>query len=195
MGFAGGGGGALFMDGRMFSKARIVASRRSRRAAPPPTVGDDLVCRFVGHRWVADRMTAGSSTVTIPGCTCVDFPSTLNQTVTVADASGTLLPCVYTNQPAPDWLVWPQPTTFLSPKLVEPLTNSTYSYQFYCLVGYYVVRKVYWPDVQFPSGRVGPPVWRFFPSSLFGNSCSPFRMVNGAALAGLPQQIGLKVQG
>jgi hypothetical protein len=136
----------------------------------------------------------GTTGVTIPGCTCQDIPATLYQTVTLVDASGTLLPCTYTDQPAPAWLVWPQPTTFLSPKLVEPLTNSTYSYQFYCLVGYYVVRKVYWPDAQFPTGRVGPPVWRYFPSPRFGNTCVPFRMVNGAALSGLPQQIGLKVQ-
>ena len=48
-----------------------------------PSAGDDLICRFVENRWVAERYGATSPPPppppppTIPGCTCTSIPATL----------------------------------------------------------------------------------------------------------------------
>ena len=129
----------------------------------------------------------------ITGCPCAGIPTTLHQTLAQDDSSGTLFPCTYTWQTAPSWLGWPQANTFLSEVFTEPVTEYVYMYQFYCVLGAYLVRKVYPPGVNFPSGHGGPGIWRWIPG-FNGNTCSPFRMVAGNSLIGLPLSIGLKVQ-
>jgi hypothetical protein len=42
-----------------------------------PVAGDDLVCRFIGHRWVADPIGGAG----ITACTCTSLPASLTLTV------------------------------------------------------------------------------------------------------------------
>ena len=108
--------------------------------------------------------------------------------------TGSIFPCTYTYQLAPAWMNWPQQGTFLSEEFFEASTNSRFRHQFYCLLGFYLVRKAYSPGNLYPQGGVGPAIWRFLPNSRIGNVCSPFAMVSGNSLIGLASSLGVKVR-
>lgn len=67
--------------------------------------GDDLVCRFVGDRWVAERMTSGSGSgpVNLPGCPCTAVPRTLVMTLNnpvANNINNTWHSCTFLYQPS-----------------------------------------------------------------------------------------------
>src|SRR4051794_33407826 len=44
----------------------------------PPVAGDALICRFIGHRWVADPLVRSGSGIVIAGCACASIPNVLH---------------------------------------------------------------------------------------------------------------------
>ncbi|HWE38558.1 MAG TPA: hypothetical protein VG406_18450, partial [Isosphaeraceae bacterium] len=69
-----------------------------------PVAGDDLVCRWVDFRWVADSGPAavGSPPVSIPGCACTSIPAVLSMiSANPACAAGMFQSCTLVYGPIP----------------------------------------------------------------------------------------------
>ena len=102
-----------------------------------PREGDDLICRFVGHRWVAEKMTGSRpSTVDLGNCLCEFVPAVL--TMYSADTSsdgGMFQDCTLSYGPTPAEFA---PLSlgdecFLSNQsFVEAQSGYPFRYYFYC---------------------------------------------------------------
>lgn len=155
------------------------------------SAGDDLICRFVGNRWVAERFGATSPPppppppATIPGCNCTAIPTTLHMS-----SSG---PCVPSDFQACTLQWGPTPPEFSSLGLGascflstdvfnDPFTGGTFRYTLGCDTIYFRLSRVYEPTAFGPAyhdsviytWRVGDP----------GNSCAPFLLSAGTIYPG-----------
>ena len=106
-----------------------------------PSSGDDLICRFIENRWVAERYGATSPPPppppppTIPGCTCTSIPATLQMS-----SAG---PCVPSDFQACTLQWGPTPAEFAALSLgascflstqvfSDPFTGGTFRYNLSC---------------------------------------------------------------
>jgi hypothetical protein len=153
----------------------------------PPLAGDYLICRFVGNRWVADRMgKASSGGIVIPGCACPSSPATLHVAVSRPDATSlTLQPCTLFWGPTPAGLLplAVGANSYLSStSFTDTSTGDQFWYHFNCYVGYYALTRVY------VTSQYGSPyrdLIRYrWPIGAGGNSCKPFLMASGQLYLG-----------
>ena len=159
-----------------------------------PSAGDDLVCRFVENRWVAERYGAASPPpppppppppASIPGCTCSAIPAVITMS-----SSG---PCVPSDFQACtiEWQATPSDFSglalgaycFLSTETFDdPYTGGTFQYNLSCDTIYFRLSRVYhstsygpaYQDAATYTWRIGDP----------GNSCSPFLLSGGTIYPG-----------
>lgn len=152
-----------------------------------PALGDDLICRRVRHRWVAERK--GSAPVLIGpgnilGCPCQALPARIAiHPLSEGCDGGTFYS---------DTLVWqPRPAAYASLGTLDPgyygtgtfLDGAGSSFQFFftCSHGDFTLGRLY----------PGPPAildsvrWSW-PIGVPGNSCSPFSLTVGTAADGAP---------
>ena len=153
-----------------------------------PATGDSLVCRFVNHRWVAERSgNAGglNNLITIPTCSC-PVPTSLRMT----SASTT---CNY-GMFQDATLTWQAPPACFAPlNIVSNIFMSTttfndvfgnvpFYYYLYCQYNQFFLTRIYctspygspYRDAALYSWLIGG----------YGNNCSPFYLHNGAAFPG-----------
>ncbi len=151
--------------------------------------GDDLICRFVGHRWVATRGTRsglGGPMVSVPDCSCAPIPATL--TMTSLDPtcnSGMFLDATlqYGDTPAGLSGLGLGPQCFLSTEgFAEPATGDIFYYHFYCDGSAFGLTRVY-ADSVFGSPFRESELYRW-PIGATGNSCSPLLLASGSAFVG-----------
>ncbi len=147
-----------------------------------PAVNDDLVCRFVGNRWVAERFGAkgnGDGGATIRGCACVTIPTVLHMSVS-GPCEGVFQPCVIQYGPTPANLsglnlganCFLSTTTF-----VDDFSGIGYRYNLQCDTIFFRLSRVYLPsayggafhDSSIYSWSIGQP----------GNTCHPFLLSTG----------------
>ena len=146
-----------------------------------PAIGDDLVCRFSGSRWVAEHFggRSGGGGASIPGCACVSIPATLHMNAS-GPCDGVFQPCVLQYGPTPGDLsnINLGANCFLSTgTFVDDFSGLTYRYNFECDTIFFRLSRVYLPgasggafhDSSIYSWSIGQP----------GNSCSPFLLSSG----------------
>jgi hypothetical protein len=153
-----------------------------------PAAGDNLVCRFVGHRWVAERMKGGGHgpVVTIPGCPCQAIPTTLTMTSSAPLSNNQILQSATLQWgPTPPGLspLGIGSSSFLSTTTFTDITTGDqFWYNLYCSLGYYVVTRVY------AVSQYGSPyrdVVRYkWLIGFGGNTCQPFMLINGQIFPG-----------
>ena len=155
-----------------------------------PSAGDDLICRFVENRWVAERYGATPPPpppppVTIPGCNCTAIPTTLH-----LSSSG---PCVPSDFQACTitWMATPPEFSglllgdycFLSTDIFDdPFTGGTFRYALSCDTIFFRLSRIYEPTDFGPAFHDSPIyTWQISSSS---NSCSPFLLSSGTIYPG-----------
>lgn len=156
--------------------------------AMAPVAGDDLVCRFVGNRWVAEYSAAGpgDDTVVVPGCPCVSSPRVLqmsvshplsnnrifqNATIEYRTIPEALLPLGVGGEGYLSTLTYP-----------DLISGDQFWYFLTCNLGYYTLTRVY------ATSSYGSPYrdlvrYRWL-IGLSGNTCQPFLLSNGAIFSG-----------
>lgn len=155
-----------------------------------PSAGDDLICRFVENRWVAERYGASPPPPpppppTIPGCSCATIPTTLQMS-----SSG---PCVPSDFQACTLEWGPTPAEFASINLgancflstqvfSDPFTGGTFRYNLSCDTVFFRLSRVYEPSPDGPAFRDSATyTWQMGAN---GNSCSPFLLASGTIYPG-----------
>lgn len=179
-----GGAGGFSIDNSATVPVYLVGPR-------PAQPGDMLLCRFIGHRWVAERSGTSQTTHTLVGCPCAAIPSSLYLHVQ--------------NAPPPfvTRLVWPATITWqtkpadlhvyniASPGYFSDVYQgiahlsdgtayvaSTFRYYFSCSLGFYVVSGLFTDGS--PGGYPGSfPIMQWL-IGLGGNTCTPFNLPSGS---------------
>ena len=152
-----------------------------------PALGDDLICRFAGHRWVAERFggqAGGGGGPSIPGCACVTVPAVLHMSSS-GPCDGVFQPCVLQYGPTPAYLsgINLGANCFLSTAtFTDAFSGIQYLYNIECDTIFFHLSRVYLPsanggayhDSSIYSWSIGQP----------GNTCSPFLLSNGYIYTG-----------
>ncbi len=147
-----------------------------------PSVGDELVCRFVNHRWVAERYGHHSGVVVgvIPGCACVQIPSPLHLSSTGPCGDGTFPACVFQFGPTPPELTGLDlgANCFLSNEtFTDSYSGAPYRLHLGCDTIFIRLSRVFLPsalgdafhDATIYAWSIGQP----------GNTCHPFLLSTG----------------
>ena len=150
------------------------------------TVGDYLVCRFVGNRWAAERMGGGNAAVVIPGCPCSSSPAVLYMTSSNPNSNNHILQSavlVYGPTPAGLLPLAIGESSYLSTTTFTDFsTGDQFWYYLSCYLGYYVLTRVYATSLY---GSPYRDATRYrWAAGYPGNSCAPFLLANGQIFSG-----------
>ena len=155
-----------------------------------PAVGDDLICRSVGDRWVAERRGKGSGTptgggVALAGCSCGTVPPTLHLSISGTCLAGDFEPCTLSYGPTPAEFAPLNlgASCFLSAEtFTDAYTGQPYRVFFGCDASQFRISRVYLPhDQQGPYRDATSYTWAI---GLAGNSCSPLLLAAGTIYPG-----------
>lgn len=154
-----------------------------------PVAGDDLVCRFVGHRWVAE-CCASASGITLGGCPCAGIATTLHLDAPApgghpyvdADLTWQAIPANVTGPNTAGVIIGTEGffSAVLTNPIYSPPINNIQTYRWYlrCLSGYYSLYFLVVTDSAL--GGSVPYVWTgtFIDRYIIGgaNTCSPFSL-------------------
>ncbi len=154
-----------------------------------PAQGDFLVCRFVDHRWVAERGTSssGGSTppITIPSCYC---PVPPKLAMTSSDPScnyGMFQPCTISYQATPSWAadLGLGPMIFLSDRAFDdPIEGYPFYYFLYCQSNQFNLTRLY-PMSSYGSAYRDALLYSWLLGG-YANSCNPFSLDGGNPFPG-----------
>jgi hypothetical protein len=156
--------------------------------------GDNLVCRFVDNRWVAERFsvtTPGGSIGTIPYCFCSPMPASL--TMTSADEScngGMFQSCSIQYGPTPEVFLplGLAANTYMSTEsFPDPIEGGArFYYLLLCLYDHFELTRVY-PSSPFsvpPGNPARDGVLYSWNIGGYLNTCSPFHLDFGTPFLG-----------
>lgn len=153
--------------------------------------GDLLVCRFVDHRWVAER-GGGSGIIdpghgTIPNCFCTDIPGTLTMTSADPNCNYRMFQsCTIQWQDTPAWAARLNlgPKIFLSTtSFADPVAgDAEFYYYLTCQYNQFSLTRLY-PTSPFGSPYRDGILYTWLVGG-YGNTCSPFHLDNGMAFPG-----------
>ncbi|MFO0909972.1 MAG: hypothetical protein U0794_16755 [Isosphaeraceae bacterium] len=153
--------------------------------------GDMLICRFLDHRWVADRMaTRVSDGIVVTGCPCSGgsagtTPATLFMHVTHPELNFEYFrSCTLEYQPTPAVyapLGIGANNHFSRETFVDSLSGESFRYLFRCELGLYVLRMVFAVSaVASPAMTAVLYQWLIgFPGNHCGFPGNPFLLSNG----------------
>lgn len=150
--------------------------------------GDDLICRFVAHRWVATRGTraGGGPMVSLPDCSCAPIPATLTMTSLDPTCNSGMFRSAtlqYGDTPAELAALGLGDQCFLSTEgFADTATGDVFFYHFYCDSGVFALTRVY-ADSIFGSPFREAELYRW-PVAAAGNSCSPLLLTEGTPFLG-----------
>jgi hypothetical protein len=152
-----------------------------------PSPNDDVLCHYVNHRWVAERMGNNlSETISIPGCLCTATPGILHVTSTNTTSDGGMFQncdLVYVQTP-PEYSQLPLGNyIFLSDRLfTDTHTGDAFRYYFTCNISLFTLTRLFVMSV-FGSVFMESPryTWLMFAP---GNTCTPFLLSNGQIFSG-----------
>lgn len=174
-----GGSGVLVVDASRSFLAYLVGSA-------PAVTGDYLLCRFIGNRWVAERMGHAASTkINLVGCPC-QVPSTLTMSVQNASMNANIF-----QNATIQWMVVPPALAalqlgtyaFLSTaQFTDNLSTDQFRYQLFCSGGFFSITRVY-EQSEFGSPFREAYRYRWLPG-LYGGTCTPFLFPQGQVFQG-----------
>ncbi|WP_435010384.1 hypothetical protein P12x_001647 [Tundrisphaera lichenicola] len=155
-----------------------------------PSTGENLICRFVDHRWVAERqkVRTGSSTFgTIPNCSCNTIPATLSMISPDPNCNYRMFQsCTLQYGPTPPVFA---PlnlgvNSFLSTQdFPDPVAgNARFYYYLTCQYNQISLTRVY-QNSPFGSPYRDGVLYTWLVGNV-GNSCSPFKLSKGQAFPG-----------
>ncbi|GAC1321998.1 MAG: hypothetical protein NVSMB14_16910 [Isosphaeraceae bacterium] len=153
-----------------------------------PSVGDLLVCRFVGDRWVAESSFAAMPPgVNLSGCSCLGLPTTLYMTSANPSCNGGMFQSctiVYQTTPVVYSALNLGAQCFLSSQSFIDLNNNTFQYYFYCQGNQFNLGRVYASSL-YGSPYLDPAryIWKIGSTSP-GNTCWPLLLTNGQIFVG-----------
>lgn len=152
-----------------------------------PVAGEYLICRFMGNRWVAERMTPQSThKVFLPGCPCTQLPQTLHMSVSRPETNNHIFQaCTLQYGPTPAGLapLALGPFSFLSAATFsDDFSSEQFWYYFTCFQGYYMLSRLYLSSVfGSPYRDTTRYTWAIgYP----GNTCIPLLLSNGVIFTG-----------
>jgi hypothetical protein len=156
-----------------------------------PATGDDLVCRFVDYRWVAERVTGGTpdggKVGVIPNCFCTAIPATLAMTSADPNCNfGMFQSCSIRWGPTPEEFapLAIGENSFLSTEsFPDPITNGAlFRYLLVCQFNQFSLTRLY-PESPFGSPYRDGVLYSWLIGAT-GNTCVPFHLDNGRAFPG-----------
>jgi hypothetical protein len=179
-----GGSPTLVADATITALVCVIGTK-----APPS--GDDLICRFVENRWVAERYGASSPPppppppVTITGCTCTAIPTTLQMSSSGPCVASAFQACTLQWGPIPSEFssLGLGANCFLSTEVFDdPFTGGTFRYNLNCSSVFFRISRVYEPTDSSPAYHDSTIyTWQI---GATGNSCSPFLLASGTIYPG-----------
>lgn len=151
-----------------------------------PVVGDSLICRFAGDRWVAESLfKAGGGAITIPSCYCNAIPPTLTMSSSDPTSNGGMFQncTLQFGATPPEYNAlslgsqcFLSTTSFLDPN------GESFRYYFGCVYASFNLSRVY---AQSSLGSPYQDLVRYTWSLGFaGNTCTPFLLSNGRIYSG-----------
>lgn len=156
----------------------------------PPSIGDLLVCRFVGDRWAAESsFPISNQGINLPGCACVGLPSTLRMTSANPSCNqGLFQSCtiVYGPTPAVYSTLNLGSQSYLSTQKFQDVSGFPFRYYFYCEGSQFCLGRAYEISANGAPFLDSPRYTWKFGSTTAGNSCSPLLLTNGQTPAGDP---------
>ena len=154
-----------------------------------PMAGTYLLASEVGGRWAACYQDQGGGGITLPGCPCIDIPSTLtvdviSQPFGLFFVDGTL---TWRAVPADVSALYPDSPAFWSDVLDYnyATTGIRYRWTLRCESGFYRLHAVVVEDPAPPQPipYILDSVTYVIPAS--GNTCDPFNLTNGSNANGV----------
>jgi hypothetical protein len=171
--------GSLSDDAGTTANVFVVGSR-------VPAAGDDLVCRLVGDRWVAESAPAlGAAGITLPGCSCTVIPLMLRMTSLNPSCNGGMFqPCTlaYGATPTQYGALALGAECFLSTASFVDENGDSFRYYFACERTQFTLSRVY-ANSLFGSPFLDP-VRYTWPLGAPGNTCDPFLLAGGQIYPG-----------
>ena len=154
-----------------------------------PAVGDYLVARLIGGRWVARKGGGGyvgPPMVHIDGCPCSESCVTLYMVSSNPNSNNHILQSatlVYGPTPAGLLPLAIAASSYLSTtSFTDFSTGDQFYYYLSCYIGYYVLSRVYITSLY---GSPYRDATRYrWPIGYLGNSCVPFALMNGTVFSG-----------
>jgi len=151
-----------------------------------PVIGDDLLCRFVENRWVAERYGSRSHEggASIPGCACLAIPTVLYLTA-VGPCEGIFQACVLQYGPTPAEFSGLDlgANCFLSTEtFFDEFAGVSYRYHFGCDTNFFRISRVYEPSVY--GGPIHDASIYSWSINHPGNTCNPFLLSSGSIFSG-----------
>jgi hypothetical protein len=159
-----------------------------------PSAGDALVCRGIGGRWAAERMTHSTGeTITIPSCTgssstCFGvFPASMALTIPVRDFAFWYPDTLSAGSP-PFLPATGGPFTLDDPGMygtvqTDPGVSKSY-YLFRCFSGFFALYQIIWQwnadSADYSTLSFDSIIYHWTPG-FPGNSCEPFALHNGVS--------------
>ena len=171
--------GTLTVDGSRSLLVFLVGSK-------PAVAGDFVICRFLGNRWVAERLGKSISGISLPGCPCASIPTTLTMTSSKPTSNNFIFQnatLVYGPPPASLAALNLGAKCFLSTQQFKDYsTNDQFWYYFGCLQGFYIITRVYATSA-YSSPYRDQTRYRWL-AGTSGNACSPFLLSKGTIFSG-----------
>jgi hypothetical protein len=155
-----------------------------------PSTGDFLVCRFVDHRWAAERSKSGNQRGgygTIPNCFCTAIPAALTMTSSDPTCNYRMFQsCMIQYGPTPAQFAPLNlgPNIFLSTEsFADPVAGGAeFFYYLACQYNQFSLTRLY-PASPFGSPYRDGILYTWLVGG-YGNTCSPFHLDNGMAFPG-----------
>jgi hypothetical protein len=154
-----------------------------------PSLGDNLICRYEGNRWVAERYGSGgnpgSGGASIPGCACPIVPQTLRMSTSGPCDPATFQSCVLQYGPTPPEFsgLGLGTNSFLSTQsFTDTYTGTLFRYNLVCNTVFFQLSRVYLATssgVAYHDSTIY--TWVI---GLGGNTCTPFFLSNGSIFSG-----------
>ena len=174
-----GGAGIITVNGSRSLLAYLVGSK-------PVVAGDYVICRFVGNRWVAERLGKTVNGISLPGCPCSQIPTSLTMTSSKPTSNNQIFQnATIAYQPTPASLAALKlgSQCYLSTRqFTDTSTNNLFWYYFGCYQGFYIITRVYAVSA-FGSPYRDQVRYRWLGGTI-GNSCTPFLLSRGTIFSG-----------
>ena len=152
----------------------------------PVVAGDYVICRFLGNRWVAERLGTSISGISLPGCPCVLVPTTLSMTSSKPSSNNLIFQnatFVYAAPPPNLAALNLGGKCFLSTQQFKDYsTNDQFWYYFGCYQGLYIITRVYATSL-YASPYRDQIRYRWL-AGTSGNTCAPFLLSKGTIYSG-----------
>ena len=142
-----------------------------------PVAGDNLICRFIGNRWVAERLLpGGGGGVAVPGCSCASLPATLTMHSSRPTSNGGMfqdgVSIVYGPTPSGYAGLGLGANSYLSTASFLDQYGDSFRYYFYCQANQFFLSRVYLHSTFNAGGNFEDGVRYTWTMTSYGNTCS-----------------------